>query len=179
MRSQLCAKYFMGRPPIQLTVLICCATMYGVLGMMEHRAYGASASEKAEVKPPSTVVSTGPSGKPLLIRKGQLSAPRGGKMSKNKKPSDRQARKALRGRKPMPAEVVPESTPGLAHHGLLREPHRYHLNQRDWRSSVVAPPSGDLVQDHFLELDKNRDGVLDPLERAVGRLDIERDMSNR
>jgi hypothetical protein len=37
----------------------------------------------------------------------------------------------------------------------------------------------DLQADHFQELDRNQDGVLDPLERAVGRLDIERDLNNR
>jgi hypothetical protein len=68
----------------------------------------------------------------------------------------------------------------LAHHGLLKAPHRYQLNQGDrMRVVVTTHHSDDLVRDHFLELDKNRDGVIDPLERAVGRLDIERDMTNR
>ncbi len=97
--------------------------------------------------------------------------------SKHKKPLDRQLRKALRGRKPMPSETVGESTSGLAHHGLLKSPHRYHVSRGARRRVVVTPSPGDLVHDHFLELDKNRDGVVDPLERAVARLDIERDMN--
>ena len=96
--------------------------------------------------------------------------------SKNK---NRQARKRLRGHKPMPSETVAEPMRGSAHPGLLKTPHRYHLNQGDRRSVIVTPHPGDQAHDHFLELDKNRDGVIDPLERAVGRLDIERDLHNR
>jgi hypothetical protein len=146
---------------------------------MKTLAHAASASEKAEIKRLPTLVAARHSGKPLATRKGQMAGPRTSMASKNKKPSDRQARKALRGRKPRPSETVAEPMSGLTHHGLLEAPHRYHLNQGDRRSVVVTSYPGDLVHDHFLELDKNRDGVIDPLERAVGRLDIERDMRNR
>jgi hypothetical protein len=44
---------------------------------------------------------------------------------------------------------------------------------------VPNPAARELQVDHFQELDRNQDGVLDPLERTVGRLDIERDLSNR
>ena len=171
--------YSMGQPPIHLTVLVCCTALCGVLGIMEFPAYAASASEKAEVKRAPTVVSPRPVPKPLLARKGRLSDSRTGMVLKNKKPSNRQARKALRGRKPMPSEAAVESMPDLAHHGLLTGPHRYHLDRGDRRSVVITPHPGDLVLDYFLELDKNRDGVIDPLERATGRLDIERDVSPR
>jgi hypothetical protein len=79
----------------------------------------------------------------------------------------------------MRSETAAESMPGLAHQRLLRAPHRYHLNEGHGRSAVVTPHPGDLVQDHFLELDKNQDGVIDPVERAVGRLDIEWDRNIR
>jgi hypothetical protein len=169
----------MGRSPIHLTVLVCCAALWGVLGTMANLAYAASAREKAEVKRPPNLVATRHAAKPPATRKGHIAGPRTGMVSKNKKPSNRQARKALRGRKPMPSEAAAESMPNLAQRGLLTPPHRYHLDQGDRRSVVVSPRSGDLAQDHFLELDKNRDGVIDPLERATGRLDIERDVSTR
>lgn len=169
----------MGQPAIHLTVLVCYATLCAVLGTVENPAYAAPASAKAEVKRPPTLVATRHAVKPLATRKSHISAPRTGMASKNKKPSDRHARKALRGRKPVPSETAAVSMPGLAHHGLLKAPHRYHLNGGDGRSAMVTPHPGDLVPDHFLELDKNQDGVIDPLERAVGRLDIEWDRNIR
>lgn len=169
----------MGRPLIQLTVLVCSTTLWGVLGTMENIAYAASASEKAEAKRPPNLVVTRHSTKPLATQKGHISGPRPSMTSKNKKPPDRQTRKGVRGRKPRLSQPAAESIPDLAHHGLLTPPHRYQLDQGNRRSIVVTPRSGDLAHDHFLELDKNRDGVLDPLERAVGRLDIERDLNYR
>ena len=145
---------------------------------MENLTYAASGSEKTEGKRLPTLVATRHPAKPHATPKGYLSGPRTGVTSKNKKPSDRQTRKALRGRKAVPSETVAEPMPGLAHHGLLEAPHRYHPSQGNRRGAVATPHPGDLVLDHFLELDKNRDGVIDPLERAVGRLDIERDMNN-
>ena len=167
----------MRQSPNHLTVLVCFVVLYGVLGMMENLAYAASATKKAEVKRPTALVATRHSVTPLSTRKGHIPSPRTGMASKNKKLPDRQARKALRGRKSMPSETVAKSMPGLGHHGLLKTSHRYYLKDRG--NVVASPHPGDLALDHFLELDKNRDGVIDPLEQAVGRLDIERDMNNR
>jgi hypothetical protein len=169
----------MGQSPIYPTILVCSATLCGVFGMMENLAHAASASEKTAAQSLPTLAAPRHAVKPLASRKGHMSGPQTGMATKNKKLSDRQPRKALRGRKPMPAERVPEPMPGLAHHGVLKGPHRYHLNQGDRRSIVVTPYPGNLVHDHFLELDKNQDGVIDPLERAVGRLDLERDQNIR
>jgi hypothetical protein len=147
--------------------------------MVENLAYAASTSEKAEVKRSPARVATRHSANPLISRKKHISGPRAGMASKKKKPSDRQTSKASRGRKPVPSETVAESMPGIAHDSLLAAPHRYRLNRGDRNSVVVTPHPGDLVQDRFLELDKNRDGFIDPLERATGRLDIERDIISR
>jgi hypothetical protein len=169
----------MGRSLIQLTVLVCSTTLWGVLGTMENMAYAVSASEKAEAKRPPNVAATRHSAKPLATRKGPIFGPRTSMASKNKKLPDRQTRKGVRGRKSRLSQPASASIPDLAHHGLLTPPHQFQLDQANRRSIVVTPRSGDLAHDHFLELDKNRDGVLDPLERAVGRLDIERDLNNR
>lgn len=66
----------------------------------------------------------------------------------------------------------------LAYHGILEQPQRYDPSRKSERAALT-PEARELHMDHFQELDRNRDGVLDPLERAVGRLDIERDMNNR
>ena len=69
----------------------------------------------------------------------------------------------------------------LAYYGILEPPQRYDPVRRLRKSQGAAPnpEARDLQVEHFQELDRNQDGVIDPLERAVGRLDIERDMSNR
>lgn len=67
--------------------------------------------------------------------------------------------------------------PDLSYHGILHRPQRYDPSQGRRRSAGVRhPQTGDVVHDHFEELDKNRDGLIDPIERTRGRLDIERDM---
>ena len=37
----------------------------------------------------------------------------------------------------------------------------------------------DLTHDHFQELDRNQDGAIDPVERAFGRIDMDRDLHTR
>ncbi len=71
-----------------------------------------------------------------------------------------------------------EATQDLSYHGILERPQRYDPSRNIRHGAVPNQRARDLRFDHFRELDKNRDGVIDPLERATGRLDIERDMSN-
>ncbi|MBM4127939.1 MAG: hypothetical protein FJ247_11420 [Nitrospira sp.] len=67
---------------------------------------------------------------------------------------------------------------GLTYHGILEQPQRYDPGRKS-KGAVLTPEAREFRLDHFHELDRNRDGVLDPLERAVGRPDIERDLNNR
>ena len=69
--------------------------------------------------------------------------------------------------------------PDLSYHGILEHPQRYDPSLQRHNGSAHNPGTGDLLHDHFQELDKNRDGILDPFERALGRLDMDRDLSNR
>ena len=68
----------------------------------------------------------------------------------------------------------------LSYHGILEQPKRYDPSRelRRRKGAALNPDAHELQIEHFQELDRNQDGVLDPLERAVGRLDIERDMNN-
>lgn len=66
----------------------------------------------------------------------------------------------------------------FSYHGILERPQRYNPGKNLRNGAVPNPKMRDLRFDHFQELDKNRDGVIDPLERATSRLDIDRDMSN-
>jgi hypothetical protein len=44
---------------------------------------------------------------------------------------------------------------------------------------MISPLAGELQLDHFTELDRNHDGAIDPFERALGRLDLDRDLHSR
>jgi hypothetical protein len=75
------------------------------------------------------------------------------------------------------ASVQPK--PDLSYHGMLEQPRRYDPGRARKQGTLPNPQAGDLLHDHFQELDKNRDGMIDPFERTLGRLDIERDLTNR
>jgi hypothetical protein len=101
---------------------------------------------------------------------------------RKKKPSSRPnrhtgVRKKMRTRS-QPLEQ-PQINHEFSHYGILKSPRRYDPSPNQKAGVVPNPKAKDLRLDHFQELDKNQDGVLDPLERATGRLDIDRDLSNR
>jgi len=69
--------------------------------------------------------------------------------------------------------------PDLSYHGMLEQRQRYDPGRDQRKGRVPNPLAQELHHDHFQELDLNRDGTLDPVERARGRLDIDRDLINR
>ena len=75
------------------------------------------------------------------------------------------------------AEV--RSRTDLMYHGLLEDSRRYDPRPNYRTAGVQNPQARNLTQDHFQELDQNQDGKIDPIERAFGRLDIDRDLHNR
>ena len=95
--------------------------------------------------------------------------------------SDRVNRKIPRHRKAgikWRPPVIVQPKPDLSYHGILEQPRRYNPS-RDRRAGRAPNPQADEIQhDHFQELDKNRDGMIDPFERAFSRLDMDRDVSN-
>lgn len=99
-----------------------------------------------------------------------------------KKPSEVRARKSTRRSKVSKRhhKAAPSSRPDLAYHGILYRPQRYDPSRGDRRTGGAPNPhAAELVHDHFLELDRNRDGSIDPMERTLGRLDLDRDLANR
>ncbi len=67
----------------------------------------------------------------------------------------------------------------LIHHGVLEGPQRYDPRPNYRTAGVRNPGTRDLIHDHFLELDRNQDGRIDPMERVFGRLDMDRDLYGR
>jgi hypothetical protein len=74
------------------------------------------------------------------------------------------------------AEVRPRVD--LTHHGLLEDSQRYDPRPNSHTAGVPHPGTSELIYEHFQELDRNQDGKVDPIERAFGRLDIDRDLQN-
>jgi len=95
------------------------------------------------------------------------------------KPGDSKSHKSVKAsRKPLRKAVVKPDTDLLVH-GILENPQRYDPRPNHRAAVVQNPQIGELTQDHFLELDRNQDGNVDPVERAFGRLDMDRDLRHR
>jgi len=89
------------------------------------------------------------------------------------------ARRAHRHSREGKPQVTIAPKPDLSYYGMLEQPQRYVPQYQQGRSSAPNPNAGPLLHDHFQELDKNRDGSIDPFERALGRLDMDRDLADR
>jgi hypothetical protein len=72
------------------------------------------------------------------------------------------------------ALVLPRTD--LMHYGVLENAQRYDPRPH---AGVPHPQTPDVIHDHFQELDRNRDGAIDPVERAFGRIDMDRDLDAR
>ncbi|HKY71801.1 MAG TPA: hypothetical protein VJL88_07760 [Nitrospira sp.] len=67
----------------------------------------------------------------------------------------------------------------LIHYGVLEDSHRYDPRPHAAPAGVPSPQTPELTHDHFQELDRNQDGMIDPVERAFGRIDMDRDLHTR
>jgi hypothetical protein len=137
-----------------------------------------AAARKAAVSAPRTGTSTGRPSRPPSTRQA-LQTP---VQEETKKSSEVRARKSARrskvSKKHQGAMLKPK--PDLSYHGILYRPQRYDPSRGHRRTGGAPNPhAGELVHDHFLELDRNRDGSIDPMERTLGRLDLDRDLANR
>lgn len=126
---------------------------------------GSPVPPKASVKPsakpePNRALAAGPQGSTSLDRAHRKTA---------------RHRKAGKKRRP-PAIIQPK--PDLSFHGMFEQPQRYDPSRDRQTGRAPNPLAGELQHEHFQELDKNYDGMIDPFERAFGRLDMDRDVSN-
>lgn len=94
-------------------------------------------------------------------------------------PSASRVHRRAKGAKRLKPKVVVTPKPDLSHHGMMEQPQRYAPHYEQGMGGTSNPNTGALLHEHFQELDKNRDGSIDPLERAMGRLDIDRDLADR
>ncbi len=95
-----------------------------------------------------------------------------------KEPSARRAHRRARVAKPLRPQATLTPKPDVSFHGMLQQPQRYAPHYEHGKGGVPNPNAGALLHEHFQELDKNRDGSIDPFERALGRLDLDRDLTD-
>lgn len=162
----------------------------GGFGEVEPFVLAAPAKSKKEATPPVVQPRAPdqpvPTTLPKVVTKKSASAESGKSVAaasqEGQTPSDRAPRKIRRhqkaGKKLRPPAIV-QPKPNLSYHGILEQPQRYDPSRDRRAGRAPNPQAGELLHDHFQELDKNHDGMIDPFERAFGRLDIDRDLSNR
>jgi hypothetical protein len=94
----------------------------------------------------------------------------------------RKPRRAVKASKKVPRKaVVVQPRTDLMHYGVLEDSQRYdpRPHAHAHAAGVPNPQTPDLTHDHFQELDRNQDGKIDPVERAFGRIDMDRDLNTR
>ena len=177
-----------------LTILACACTV-AVVGAIVEQALAAEKKLKEEApsvvsakspkplpeqdqKPTSphakkTVAPTVPERQPEVLQRQAKQAP-----TESKLPGAKSHRRVKVTKKVAPKAVVQPRT-DLMYHGLLEDSQRYDPRPNFRTAGVPNPQTPDLTHDHFQELDRNRDGKIDPVERAFGRLDMDRDLYDR
>jgi len=88
----------------------------------------------------------------------------------------RQARRRLKGSQKHRSQVTVQAKPDISYHGILERPQRYDPRLDHRKGGSSNPQVDNVLHDHFQELDKNHDGAIDPIERAIGRIDLDRDL---
>jgi hypothetical protein len=95
-------------------------------------------------------------------------------------PAARKSRRAsLKASKKAAAKAVVQPRTDLIPYGMLEDSQRYDPRPRAVSAGVPSPQRYDVTHEHFQELDRNQDGKIDPVERAFGRIDMDRDLHSR
>ena len=131
---------------------------------------GQNQSIQRAKKSPTPAATEGP---PEAIQKQAKPVPAEFKPTRPKSP-----RRMKVHRRRVPKAVVQPRT-DLMYHGMLESPQRYDPRRNHIGAGVPDPHTLELTHDHFQELDRNQDGTIDPVERAFGRLDMDRDLYDR
>jgi hypothetical protein len=95
------------------------------------------------------------------------------------KPMPSTGRLQVKVRKKSTPKAVVQPRTDLIHFGMLEDSQRYDPRPHNDSAAVRSPQTPELTHDHFQELDRNQDGMIDPVERAFGRIDMDRDLHSR
>jgi hypothetical protein len=91
----------------------------------------------------------------------------------------RKSRRSVKASRKTAAKAVVQPRTDLIPYAMLEDAQRYDPRPRAVSAGVPSPQRLDLTHDHFQELDRNQDGKIDPVERAFGRIDMDRDLHTR
>jgi hypothetical protein len=95
-------------------------------------------------------------------------------------PPARKSRRSLKvSKKAVAKAAVVQPRTDLIPYGMLEDSQRYDPRPRAVSAGVPSPQRHDVTHEHFQELDRNQDGKIDPVERAFGRIDMDRDLHSR
>ena len=95
------------------------------------------------------------------------------------KPTTPRAHRQVKVHKKVVPKAVVQPRTDLMYHGMIEDSQRFDPRPNHRTAGVRNPQTPDLTHDHFQELDRNQDGRIDPVERAFGRLDMDRDFYDR
>jgi hypothetical protein len=132
-----------------------------------HATKGSAARGSVSVRPAT------PQPKPTLAGRPSKSSVADASASKRK------SHRAMKTSKKTVPKAMVEPRTDLIHYGLLEDAQRYDPRPPADSTGVPHPQALDLTHDHFQELDRNQDGKIDPVERALGRIDMDRDLHSR
>ena len=139
-----------------------------------------SLTPASESRPQRTVAKSIPSAQPLSTESRPAYAARHKKITTGEAPSTgRKSRRAMKASKKAAVKAVVQPRTDLIPYGMLEDSQRYDPRPRAASPGVPSPQTLDLTHDHFQELDRNQDGRIDPVERAFGRIDMDRDLHTR
>ena len=91
----------------------------------------------------------------------------------------RKSRRSMKASRKTAVKAVVQPRTDLIPYGMLEDSQRYDPRPHAVSAGVPSPQRLDLTHDHFQELDRNQDGKIDPVERAFGRIDMDRDLHTR
>jgi hypothetical protein len=178
-----------GRSALTIFACVCLLTF---TGRMVKQAFGAPKTTKEQASPAVAVKAVKPTSEQIQKPASKIVSSTGlQRPSKTVQKSPRQESPAepkpmasksglqVKVRKKVMPKAVVQPRTDLMYYGILEDSQRYDPRPNPHNAGVPSPQSSDLTHEHFQELDRNQDGMIDPVERAVGRLDIDRDLSNR
>lgn len=170
----------------QWKLVVFAALILSGMGAMGTSVLAASVQSKKETKQPAVLSTptTGSSSAPKVSRSQSESQPPG-RLGKSlsvepvKKSADQvvdPSHRRTKGSKKHRSKAIIQAKPDLSYHGILERPQRYDPRLDHRKGGSANPQIGNVLHDHFQELDKNHDGAIDPIERATGRIDLDRDL---